>query len=240
MQNAIPLVDGYFNVILGEEDDADRPVYDAFTASERFIGIKYDGGQEIIPRQQILSAPYALSVDAAGIQNTIQDDQLEAVIDREGFHATGNIVADGHFTAPNQARCRVRLSQDKRVDGLSPIIWDASDYVAGDAWDAANGERFVAAVDGLYMLNASIISDNDCRLNVYYQNGETKEYLGQWASKRDTFYINSPYTITIGLQNYMEASGYLVLEPYDGACPLAGGEPAQNMPISFATFAKIQ
>jgi hypothetical protein len=65
---AVPVVNGLFNVILGEQEtDQDgvqltdgAHILTAFSSSKRYLGIKVNSGSEITPRQQILSAPYAL------------------------------------------------------------------------------------------------------------------------------------------------------------------------------------
>jgi hypothetical protein len=62
----VPVVRGYFNVILGQVDTTNRSIAIAFGGPNRYIGIKVDGAAEISPRQQILSTPYALNGVPAG------------------------------------------------------------------------------------------------------------------------------------------------------------------------------
>ncbi len=59
----VPVVKGYFNVILGPVDTASRSLDSAFgpNQAERYLEITVNGGAPILPRQQILSAPYAMS-----------------------------------------------------------------------------------------------------------------------------------------------------------------------------------
>jgi len=76
--NNVPLVDGYFNVILGTTDTAGTSIADAFGANNRFLGITYDS-KEIVPRQQILSVPYAM--------------QSEKVHNDNRFSPIGSIIA---------------------------------------------------------------------------------------------------------------------------------------------------
>lgn len=57
----VPVVHGYFNVILGPVDTGDRSIMNAFSGPNRYLGIRLNGSQEIQPRQQILSAPYAIT-----------------------------------------------------------------------------------------------------------------------------------------------------------------------------------
>ncbi len=63
----VPIIGGRFNVILGTTDTGGRSLVGAFSASQRYLGVKVGAvGQdlanvvEMAPRQQILSAPYAL------------------------------------------------------------------------------------------------------------------------------------------------------------------------------------
>ena len=63
----IPVVSGHFNVFLGPMDTLNRPIAMAFTQATRYLGIKVTTEtlvpptlQELAPRQQLLSSPYAL------------------------------------------------------------------------------------------------------------------------------------------------------------------------------------
>ncbi len=60
----VTLVGGRFNVILST-DTGDRSIAAAFGDAERFLGVQVDEGAEVSPRQQILSAPYALKAEVA-------------------------------------------------------------------------------------------------------------------------------------------------------------------------------
>jgi hypothetical protein len=68
----IPVVQGYFNVMLGPVDTAARPLTGAFLGATRFLEIKVGTNSPISPRQQILSAPYALNTaNAANAANVL-------------------------------------------------------------------------------------------------------------------------------------------------------------------------
>ncbi len=62
--DTVPLIEGRFNVILGTTDAGGRSIANAFDAANRYLGITVDGA-EIAPRQQILSAPFAVQADNA-------------------------------------------------------------------------------------------------------------------------------------------------------------------------------
>ncbi len=74
--NAVPLISGKFNVILGTTDTAGRSVAEAFGAKERYLGIKVDSGAELVPRQQILSAPFAIQSVYADVAKTVRGTDL--------------------------------------------------------------------------------------------------------------------------------------------------------------------
>jgi hypothetical protein len=59
----VPVVDGFFNVILGPQDTTARNLTDAFGAADRYLEITVGANPPILPRQRILSAPYALKAN---------------------------------------------------------------------------------------------------------------------------------------------------------------------------------
>jgi hypothetical protein len=56
----IPVVNGYFNVILGPDDTNGVPITSAFNGTSRYFEIRVSSNPPISPRQRILSAPFAL------------------------------------------------------------------------------------------------------------------------------------------------------------------------------------
>ena len=63
----VPVVQGHFNVILGQVDTSDRSISEAFVSEETYLEITVNGGSPITPRQRILSTPYALNGVPAGM-----------------------------------------------------------------------------------------------------------------------------------------------------------------------------
>ncbi len=65
----VPVVNGYFNVVLGPEDHAvpPRPIEKTFSASVRYleVTVKKGGDPEVViaPRQRLLSVPYAMKAN---------------------------------------------------------------------------------------------------------------------------------------------------------------------------------
>ena len=56
----VPVVKGFFNVLLGPYDIDGDPISRAFTESNRFVEVTVGDDAPVLPRQQVLSAPYAL------------------------------------------------------------------------------------------------------------------------------------------------------------------------------------
>ena len=62
----VPVVKGFFNVILGPVDVHGNPIAKAFRSSDRFssdrfVEVTLEGGPPNLPRHQVLSTPFALS-----------------------------------------------------------------------------------------------------------------------------------------------------------------------------------
>ena len=57
----VPVVRGFFNVILGPYDTDGNPIADAFVAPNRFVEVTVAGDEPILPRQQVYSVPFALA-----------------------------------------------------------------------------------------------------------------------------------------------------------------------------------
>lgn len=77
LYSSVTVVDGQFGVTLGQDSASpSRSIADVLNTGERFLSIRVNGGEELLPRQQILSAPYALSVPASGVTGQIQTGQI--------------------------------------------------------------------------------------------------------------------------------------------------------------------
>ncbi|MCP4160797.1 MAG: hypothetical protein GY760_12055 [Deltaproteobacteria bacterium] len=73
----VSVVNGRFNVILGEKDIIGRSLIGAFGSGKRFIAIKVNE-KEILPRQQILSTPFAVqSENAKNAENSINSQNAD-------------------------------------------------------------------------------------------------------------------------------------------------------------------
>ena len=61
----VPLINGRFNVLLGTTDAKGMAITSAFGAGNRYLGISVDNAVDIVPRQQILSTPFAVQAQHA-------------------------------------------------------------------------------------------------------------------------------------------------------------------------------
>jgi hypothetical protein len=95
----VPVVQGWFNVILGPNDTNGIPIANAFAAPERYLEIQISTNSPFSPRQQILSAPFALRADFAAAATTAQTA------------ATANNVSDGSITGAKIAAGSVGSTQ---------------------------------------------------------------------------------------------------------------------------------
>jgi len=58
-----PVVQGFFNVVLGPKDTAERDIAMAFSTKDAYLEVTVEGGTPITPRQQILATPYVMKSD---------------------------------------------------------------------------------------------------------------------------------------------------------------------------------
>jgi len=120
---SVTVVNGQFNVILGDKDINNRLIVNAFDSGDRYLGIKFgntgdDSNRlvEISPRQKILTIPYAINAlsslnaknaenaENAESANTVQNEKIYVNPDNGNvgignvkpsarLHVSGNIIA---------------------------------------------------------------------------------------------------------------------------------------------------
>ena len=103
----VTLVQGRFNVILGPFDASNRKLEEAFHANTRFLATSVDGCAELAPRQQVLSAPFALQAARADRADLVSHGQIEGtpvgqtepaagkftVVESAGVRLNGNVIS---------------------------------------------------------------------------------------------------------------------------------------------------
>jgi hypothetical protein len=122
----IPVVQGYFNVMLGQVDTASRSILTAFGNATRYLEVQVGTNSPIAPRQQLLSAPYAFHSGNA--------DKL-AGHDWSSILVSGNDPVAGRINGAKIADGSIQWRQLGSISSLS-----ASDGVPERALDVdANG-----------------------------------------------------------------------------------------------------
>ena len=82
----VPVVQGYFNVMIGEVDVDGDSILSAFAGAGRYMEITVDeagGGSPILPRQQVLAAPFAIRALEGGeigdiVMSSLSETQFNA------------------------------------------------------------------------------------------------------------------------------------------------------------------
>lgn len=92
------LVSGRFNVILGPVDVDGRSIAGAFTEASRFLEIRVKGNRPILPRQQILSTPYAFQS-----QRSIASDIAASLVQElaDALCPAGSVMAFAGTNVPS-------------------------------------------------------------------------------------------------------------------------------------------
>ena len=148
---AVPLVNGHFNVILGTTDTNGRSIADAFGGTSRYLETTvYDANgltyATIAPRQQILSAPYALTARLAHNASKVEGGLIEGtpigqetpergrftlVEVNDAATIAGLGIEEGRIS-PTHADIDIRLT----TEGLG-IPFLTGDYLFGDGSDGS-------------------------------------------------------------------------------------------------------
>jgi hypothetical protein len=65
------VIDGYFNVVLSTDSTGNDSISTAFAAQPRYVSIRVNAAAEILPRQQVLSSPYAIQANRAAAADVV-------------------------------------------------------------------------------------------------------------------------------------------------------------------------
>ena len=118
----VAVVKGFFNVLLGPYDTNGNPIVRAFTSSQRFVEVTFDG-EPMLPRQQVFSSPFALaSMGEVPIGGIIMWTGKSSELPDNWVIAKGQTVADQESplfgkTLPDLRRRFVRGATDDQAVG---------------------------------------------------------------------------------------------------------------------------
>ncbi len=161
----VPLVNGMFNVILGTTDAGGKSIADAFGAKDRYLGMKVDDGTELVPRQQILSTPFAINT------KNVDGYNLKELID---LARTPDYDSGWFFVEPGK-----NYDKEHKLGSLprTATIWGATD---------SNGSNMYLLMDGHYWTNGG----HGCWLQKITSDSyriSTGFHSAMWAGGTDYF-----------------------------------------------------
>ena len=161
---AVPLVGGHFNVILGTTDTQGRSIADAFGGENRYLETTvYDANganpAAIAPRQQILSAPYALTARLAHNASKVEDGMIEGT-------PIGQETPDrGRFTVveAGETRCGIISASSNGQSVIVSTTGSGTFYHKTDNTFGHGTEDFTST--GNYTENRTFVEYNNFTLN---------------------------------------------------------------------------
>ncbi|MGE4069841.1 MAG: hypothetical protein AB7E72_01545 [Lysobacterales bacterium] len=166
------VIDGYFNVVLSADSTGGDSISTAFTAQPRYVSIRVDAGAEILPRQQVLSAPYAIQAGRSAASDVVSPTSGPGNI----FPSTGNVgigtttpdrplIVEGasKFAGPIDVTGALAVNGPVSVTSISFSAQkfcrtgQAGQYtntvVVPSSWTAANCQNFLSVIGGnIYVL----------------------------------------------------------------------------------------
>ena len=108
----VPVVQGWFNVMLGPSDTNGAPIVNAFLSANRFFEIQVGTNLPITPRQQILSAPYALRTESASRADTATALLGAATTGPMDIYVSTNGLDTNNGFSANTAKRTIRAAVD--------------------------------------------------------------------------------------------------------------------------------
>jgi hypothetical protein len=166
------VIDGYFNVVLSTDSTGDDSITTAFIAQPRYVSIRVDAAAEILPRQQVLSAPYAIQASRAaaadvvsptsgpgnifpstgfvGVGTTTPAHELSVAGSSQfigNVEVTGSTTVGAVLTADTLTTTSIQFGAQKFCRIGSTGLW-ASATIVPSSWTSAHCDNFRAVVGG--------------------------------------------------------------------------------------------
>jgi len=149
----VPIVYGNFNVILGPTDTANRSIETAFEHENTYLEITVDSDPAISPRQQILSAPYALRAGVADVAESVVDNAItESKIASNAV--TSSKIKDGTITGLDIASSTI--GSEKLSFSIAPADYD-SGWFRMKSQDGANSYKEISHNLGVYPSQVKVL-----------------------------------------------------------------------------------
>jgi hypothetical protein len=161
----VAVVQGRFNLLLGPQDTAAQSLASAFASNPTvYLELKVGTGNPISPRQQILSAPFALSAanaaNAVNAQNSVNAQNAtsaqNAVNAQNATTAQSAVTAQSATTATTATTANSAATAQNADNAANAAKLNGYDWTTiFSAGDPQNGSLGVAAVNSRGSLNVN-------------------------------------------------------------------------------------
>jgi hypothetical protein len=146
----VALVAGRFNVVLGPYDASFRAISTAFSNATAYLEMQLGANPPIVPRQQILSAPYSLK---AGAADSATDSAHLAGFGWDAVFTDTGRPDTGHLPGSKLADAAVTTSKIANLAITTPLI--ATGAVTGVQLDLHAGGVNIGAGSGAALLDVA-------------------------------------------------------------------------------------
>jgi hypothetical protein len=186
----VNVIDGRFNVVLGPVDTDGDSILDAFSGGgDRFLEIRVDDGNPILPRQQFLTVPYA--------QQASQAEELTGTVD--GSQVTGTISGLTSLSSTNiTGTSRIKtpfLSSTVSFNGRATS--NTNDFTI-PAPGGSNADRHIYLLYGRFWNNHVLNSSYVWMVHVFGASGiEVTRLSSQSEGQAPAVGITRPNSTTI-------------------------------------------
>jgi hypothetical protein len=198
--NNVPVIQGIYNVILGSTDSTGRSIADAFGDQQRFLGITMDDGNELEPRQQVLSSPFSFHAavsdyaDKAG--HAVTSDNANVANKSDYADKAGHAVTSDNANIANKSDYAGQSGHAITADNAN--IANKSNYAdqSGHAAEADKAGHAVTA-DKAYQADIANISKelNPGNITIQGNLNVTGTISGKHIQYADCYEHNwKPYT----------------------------------------------